>query len=210
MYGKLASIAFDLDACGLYKEADIVTQVLRRISKKKVCNDCGGNLSRNAEGGNLICNQCGRPPKKVDNNFEPIKTRKTWDKDNHGKSRKTREMDQKRENKILEREYASREAQYMGGNEDKWCPECGAPNQFGETCQRCMEDIQSEFADDGSDGWIPDDVDIPEDEEDSVWPDSHKSCPECETPNQFGELCEKCLKDRMTRNRIQPISRNYI
>lgn len=34
-----------------------------------------------------------------------------------------------------------------------------------------------------------------EDEEPTI-DDSVKFCPDCETPNQFGELCSRCIRDR--------------
>lgn len=29
---------------------------------------------------------------------------------------------------------------------------------------------------------------------------SDRTCPDCEQPNQFGELCRACLRERMTDN----------
>lgn len=54
------------------------------------------------------------------------------------------------------------------------CYRCGdADLEAGELCVECQAD------------WEADRVD-----------DSVKSCPDCERPNQFGEVCGSCERDR--------------
>jgi hypothetical protein len=38
-------------------------------------------------------------------------------------------------------------------------------------------------------------------EEEQSIDDSVKCCPDCERPNQFGELCTSCLSDRQAQHR---------
>jgi len=45
-------------------------------------------------------------------------------------------------------------------------------------------------------GMSPGGLPIEETDEEPVIDDSVKYCPDCERPNQFGELCASCLEDR--------------
>jgi hypothetical protein len=60
------------------------------------------------------------------------------------------------------------------------CWECGFDVEEGECCD-CMD-------------YDPGPEEEEEDEDDEC-EDETLSCPECETPNQFGELCERCRRE---------------
>jgi len=65
----------------------------------------------------------------------------------------------------------------------------------GRVCETCESGVRSRYRPDifeDSGYW----ADEPIDEEEPDMDDTVHSCPECTRPNQFGEVCSECSRDR--------------